>query len=314
MPPRLSAIPPPAALERATWAYLLSAVLVFLLVASVTLGGLLRGAHIPLSSADPFYAKLSIGWIVVAVTFVLTVLGLVHLAHRATHQWNHHWTWGDLRLGSVLMILGFLGGAILFQVRYAQVQATVTAALSDQFLSALRTSGLDQLGAPLTVADNDEPVPIMWAATPQQCSQAKGQWDRLDASWAQQKSGGAIPAAALKATFLRTLWFHGCVSDSDYVAQRQRVTQDALAAQERLSHERVLPVMGHYWPWRTWSAFRAPMLARVALSRRQWCEDQISRAGFEAHGAETCVKLADPNGMVRQATEVPGPGPTLPRS
>lgn len=307
MASRLSAIPTSHVVERATWAYLLSTLLLFLLVAGITLGLLLHGAHVPLSSADPFYAKLSSGWVVVAVVTLVSVLGLAHLGYRATHQWNHHWTWGDFRLGLVMVALGFLGGAVLFQIRYAQVQAQVTANLSTQFLTALHDTGLDQLEARATLTPADTAPAVMWAATTAQCSQAKGQWDRLDASWAQQQSGGAIPAGVLKATLLRTLWFHGCLSDTDYVTQRQHVNAQATAAQARLSHEQVLPVMGDYWPWQTWSEFRAPMLARVPLGRRQWCEDQLSRAGLDARGAEACAKVARPDEEVQSAHELPSP-------
>lgn len=301
----MSSVLPVVPDRRSPLTYLCGAVLLFLLFAGLGLGGMLLLAHVPLGSADPFHAFLAPLWLIVAGAILVPLLGLGHLWYRAHHQHRGlPWTMADLKLGVVLAVLGLLAGHIQFQIRYAKAQAVVTAQMTDQFMEAFRQAGLSRDGLPTDVQTFDEHGRIMWAAGPGQCPVARAQWDRLDASWNNQKSGGATTAGALEATFLRTLWFHGCLTDPDYVQHRQDVAARVAQAQARLSHEGHFPVLAWSWPVQTWAQVRASLADQVPLRRQRWCEDQLARAGTkDADIQARCRAVPNPTAPVVQPTD-----------
>lgn len=280
---------------RASLTYLVNAVMLFFCSAGIALVLFLKFGHIQLSSSDPFFAALGPLWVAAGVSVIIPALVMGVLWRRAHRLAGHQWTRADLRLGVLLVALGLVCGQAAFSLQYAQAQSQVNATLTAQFLDALKQTGLQlKPDSPESLAFDDRGR-VMWAAGPGQCPQARVQWERLDARWEPQKSGGMMTAGMLETVLLRTLWFHGCLTDADYLAARHTLTLRAERATSRLQYEKALPVWGLHWPVQSWARARRPLLDRIELDQKAWCEDKDARAGWATLAiTDHCAKMPHP--------------------
>lgn len=288
--------------HRASFLYLINALTLFVLSAGLTLAVFLSLSRVPLFSADPFEAILSQAWLIAGFSTLVAFGTLTVLWRRSRVASDYQWGDADRHLGTILVVMGMIGGYGLFTFHYARAQGQVGATLTHQFITAW---GRSDLPSPMDgkIAFDDQGR-ATWAAKPAQCPRARVQWEHLDATWMPQKSGGMVVVGALEATMLRSLWFHGCLSDTDYISARMNLTRRAIKARRRLSYENALVVWD--WPPKTWQQIQSPLFRRIPLSQKTWCEDQATRAGqFNLVTTQHCATLPHAQESVQPVTSPP---------